>query len=173
LVYGPAQRGNLARMVHAVAHGRFPPIPETGNRRSMLHVEDAVSALLLAARHATARDQIYIVTDARAYSTREILNQIHLAFGHPVPTWSIPRTLLSAIATAGSVLGAATGARMPLTRDALDKLLGSAWYSSEKIRRELGFSSRYDFATALPDIVRWYNEHGMPKNTEHREGWLE
>ena len=46
MVYGPTRRGNLPRMIEAVARGRFPPLPETDNRRSMVHVEDVVEAAL-------------------------------------------------------------------------------------------------------------------------------
>lgn len=48
MVYGCSHKGNLPRMVEAIAKGRFPPLPELGNRRSMVHVEDVVQALLLA-----------------------------------------------------------------------------------------------------------------------------
>ena len=33
LVYGPGSKGNLSRMISAIDRGRFPSIPDTGNRR--------------------------------------------------------------------------------------------------------------------------------------------
>jgi UDP-glucose 4-epimerase len=35
----------------------------------------------------------------------------------------------------------------------LDKLIGSAWYSSAKIERELGFKPVHDLPRTLPEIV--------------------
>ena len=72
MVYGGKDRGNMTRMVDAVRRRRFPPFPETGNRRSMVHVDDAVQAFLLAATHPAAAGKSYIVTDGSTYSTREI-----------------------------------------------------------------------------------------------------
>ena len=42
LVYGPNAKGNLQLMLSGVMRGWFPPLPETGNRRSMIHVDDLV-----------------------------------------------------------------------------------------------------------------------------------
>src|SRR5207302_1975481 len=49
LVYGPGNKGNLYQMIAAIDRGIFPPLPEFGNRRSMVHVADAVRAAVLAA----------------------------------------------------------------------------------------------------------------------------
>ena len=65
LVYGPEMKANLARLVEAVRRGWCPPLPETGNRRSLVHVDDVVQAALLAAAHPAARGQTYLVTDGR------------------------------------------------------------------------------------------------------------
>ena len=47
MVYGPGGRGNLERMAALVRRGWFPPLPETGNRRSLVHVSDVVAAIRL------------------------------------------------------------------------------------------------------------------------------
>jgi UDP-glucose 4-epimerase len=41
LVYGPNVKGNLQLMLSGIKAGWFPPLPETGNRRSMIHVDDS------------------------------------------------------------------------------------------------------------------------------------
>jgi hypothetical protein len=48
------------------------------------------------------------------------------------------------------------GHRIVFDSNALEKLLGSAWYSSERISRELGFRATVDFVHALPEIVSLY-----------------
>ena len=40
MVYGAGGRGNLERMGRLVGRGLFPPLPETGNHRSLVHVDD-------------------------------------------------------------------------------------------------------------------------------------
>jgi nucleoside-diphosphate-sugar epimerase len=63
LVYGPNVKGNLGGMLSGIKRGWFPPLPETGNRRSMIHVDDLVRAFLLVADDHHANGKIYIATD--------------------------------------------------------------------------------------------------------------
>ncbi len=153
MVYGPTRRGNLPRMIEAVARGRFPPLPETGNRRSMVHVEDVVEAALLAARHPRAAGQTYIVTDGRGYSTRQIHAWICDALGKPRPGWTLPLGVLQMVARLGDGVGALRQRRFAFDSQALDKLVGAALYSSARIERELGFQPQRDLRAALPEIV--------------------
>lgn len=152
MVYGPGNKGNLPRMIAAIRRGRFPPLPEVPNRRSMVHVEDTVQAMLLAAVRKEADGQVYIVTDGRDYSTREIHRLIALSLHRPPPRWGIPMGLLQAGAKFGDLVLRA-GLPMPLHSSSLRKLLGSSWFSIAKIKRELGYRPRYDLKRALPDMV--------------------
>ena len=43
---------------------------------------------------------------------------------------------------------------MSFDQEALEKLLGWAWYSSEKIQHELGFNAHRTPAESFPDILR-------------------
>jgi UDP-glucose 4-epimerase len=155
LVYGPGQRGNLPRMIAAIDRGRFPPPPD-GNRRSMLHVENAVDALLLAGQHPAAAGQTYLVTDASPYSTRELYDWIREALGKPPARWVVPAWVLRSLASAGDLARALLGRRVGFDSEALRKLLGSAWFSSDKIVRELGYRPIRSLRDALPELVAEY-----------------
>ena len=156
LVYGAGQRGNLMRMMASIDRGRFPPPPENGNRRSMLHVENAVDALVLAGRHPAAAGQIYFVTDANAYSTRQLYDWMREALGKRPHRGSVPVWMFRMLAAWGDAARTFTGRRMGFDSDTLQKLLGSAWYSSKKIITELGFVPRRDLRSALPELVAAY-----------------
>ncbi|MDQ7010672.1 MAG: NAD-dependent epimerase/dehydratase family protein, partial [Mariprofundaceae bacterium] len=149
MVYGPATKGNLPKMIEAVRKGRFPPLPETGNKRSMVHVDDVVAAALLAAEKPAAAGQTYIVTDGKAYSTRRMYEWVCEALDKPVPSWHIPVPALKALARMGDVIGRVRGRRFMFDSDALAKLTGSAWYDSGKICRELGFEAGIHLHEAL------------------------
>jgi nucleoside-diphosphate-sugar epimerase len=103
LVYGAGQRGNLQRMLATIDRGRFPPPPANGNRRSMLHAENAVAALLLAATHPDAAGRTYIVTDRLPYSTREIFDAARAALGRPAITWHVPLPVFQVMAWVGDL----------------------------------------------------------------------
>jgi len=156
MVYGPGSKGNLFRMITAIDRGLFPPLPETGNRRSLVHVADVLEAAVLAAERTAANGQCYIVTDGRVYSTHELSMLIHRALGRRISSWKIPLWAFKTLAMAGDAIGRVRAKRFIFDSDALDKLIGSAWYSSEKISRELGYNPTQCFEDALGDMINSY-----------------
>ncbi|RLA03407.1 MAG: NAD-dependent dehydratase, partial [Gammaproteobacteria bacterium] len=156
LVYGPAVKGNLWRMLQAIDNGRFPPLPDTGNQRSLVCVDDLIDAARLAADSPQADGQIYIVSDDAHYSTRQLYDWMHEALGRNVPRWSIPVFVLRAGAWVGGVAGRMTGRQLPLNPDVLQRLLGSACYRSDKIQQQLGWRPRRHLRDSLPGMVSAY-----------------
>ena len=138
-VYGVGSKGNLSRMIRAVARGIFPPIPETHNARSMVHVEDLADAMILCAEKEEANRRVFIVTDGGSYSTREIYDWICEALGRKPPRWSVPVTLLRTAGKLGDGWVRVTGKPFALDGAAVERLLGSARYDSALIQRTLGF----------------------------------
>lgn len=145
LVYGPGMKANLARLIAAVRCGWCPPLPETGNRRSLVHVDDVVQAALLAAAHPAARGQTYLLTDGRSYSGRELYLMIRRALGYSTPRWAVPAGLLYGAAALADGARWLSGRQGRSTRIALDKLLGWACYDSSRIERELGHRPNWTF----------------------------
>lgn len=156
MVYGLAGEGNIARMIAAVSKGRFPPWPRIENRRSAVHVLDAIDAALLAATHPRAAGKVYLVTDGSSYSTRWLYERIQGALGRGCSGWTVPLWALSSVAATGTLLEKLSGRRMPLDREGLRKLTGDAWFSSERIRAELGFRPRRSLEEEIPRMVREY-----------------
>ena len=153
MVYGPTSKGNLPRMIKAVANRRFPPVPEVGNKRSMVHVDDVVQAALLAAEKPEPISGTYIVTDGQVYSTRQMYELVCEALDKPVSRLAVPRGMLVVMAAVGDLIGKLRGKRFIFDSDSLEKLLGSAVYSTDKIENELGFVPTRDLRVALPDIM--------------------
>ncbi len=153
MVYGPTAKGNLPRMMQAISQNRFPPLPEVNNRRSMVHVDDVVALAMVAATRAAAVGQVYIVTDGQPYTTREMYEEICAVLRKPLPKWTLPMPLMRLLAKLGDGIGQLRGRRFVFDSDVMDKLIGSAWYSSEKARHELGFSTQYRLPDALPDMM--------------------
>ena len=156
LVYGLDNDGNIPRMIAAVDSGRFPSLPDVGNKRSMVHVADVVQAALLAAEKPAANGQIYLVTDGQTYSTRQLYAMICYALHRPVPTWYIPTSVLRAMGRTGDLIGRLRGRPFMFDSTVLQKLLGSAWYSSEKIVRDLGYRPTRTLEDAIGEMVDEY-----------------
>ena len=154
LVYGPTPKGNLEKMIAAVRCGRFPPLPEVGNKRSMVHIDDVIAAALLAAEHPGAQGQVFIAADDAPFSTRQLFEWMCEACGRGVPRWSVPLWVLRLLGRVGDLIGRIRGRRFVFDSDALAKLTGSAWYSSAKLQRELGWKPRHTLRETLPEMMR-------------------
>jgi len=153
LVYGQGAKGNLERMIDAVRAGRFPPVPEVGNRRSMVHVDDVVSAAMMAAIEPAAIGRVFIVTDGQPISTREMYVWICNALDKRVQRWTAPVSLLRGLSKVGDAVGKIRGRRWVFDSDAFDKLFGSAVYDSTAIEKTLGFKPQWTLQTALPHLI--------------------
>ena len=130
LVYGPNVKGNLQLMLSGIKAGWFPPLPETGNRRSMIHVDDLVQAILLVSEDKRANGEIFIATDGTPYSSREIYEAMCSLLNKEIPQWSMPKLLFDLVAFIS-----------PQIRYKVDKLLGDECYSSEKLQ-SIGFKAK-------------------------------
>lgn len=160
LVYGAGGRGNMERMGGLVRRGLFPPLPETGNRRSLVHVNDLVEAMRLAADDVRAVGRIYIVAHHHAPSGRELYDGMRAVLGYPPQRWAVPRPLLELAAWLGDRGGALLGRRMPLDSEVIDRLLGSACYSPLRIERELGWKAKVRLGDGLIDMFGGINRRG-------------
>ena len=131
LVYGPELKGNLQLMSLWIQKGWFPPLPKTGNRRSMIHVDDLIRVILLVANNHNSNGEIYIATDGNQYSSREIYETLCHVTEKPVHKWSVPKLFFDIASFI-----------VPGARYKIDKLLDDECYSSEKLQ-SIGFKARF------------------------------
>jgi len=60
------------------------------------------------------------------------------------------------MAKVGDLISFVTKRRFVFDSDTLEKLLGSSWYSAEKIKRELGYRPKRAFDDAVEEMVSHY-----------------
>lgn len=150
MVYGRGGRGNLERMARAIQAGWFPPLPETANRRSLVHVQDVVDVMRLVAERPEANGRTYIVADPRAYSGREIYDAIRAVLRAPTLRWSVAAGVLRAAGRLNGRLG-----------EIVDRLIGSACYSPARIERELGWRARIGLDEGLREMLADNAKHSL------------
>lgn len=153
MVYGAGGRGNLERMARLVRKGLFPPLPENGNRRSLVHVDDVVGAILAVASDARAAGQTYIVCGPEAPSGRQLFDAIREVSGMAPCAWSIPEFMLRLLALTGDGLGKLAGRRLPLDSEVLQRLLGSACYDGSRIAAEIGWQPAIHLREGLREMM--------------------
>ncbi|WP_336488778.1 NAD-dependent epimerase/dehydratase family protein [Methylobacterium nigriterrae] len=139
-VYGPGQAlsnpytGVLAIFASRLHNGRPPMIFEDGEqRRDFVHVEDVAEAFVLALEHPRAPGNVYNVGSGQNWSVREVAEILARAMGKPHLEPEI-------------IAQARTGDIRHCIAD-----IG-------KIRRELGFAPRRDFAEGVAELAAWVTE---------------
>jgi UDP-glucose 4-epimerase len=99
LVHGPGAKGNLLRLMSAIAAGRLLPLGGVVNRRSLVGLDNLCDALItaatMAAEHLAAdpAGRIYHVADAGVISTRRLVEVLAEGMGAKPRLVSVPRWL--------------------------------------------------------------------------------
>ena len=141
-VYGPRVKGNYRRLVQALAAGRFVPIGRGDNHRSLIYVDDAADATVLALTHPAAGGRVFNVCDSESYAVRDIIQAICEALGRRPPRFAVP----AAAARCGAALVEAAarvgGWHGPVDRQAVEKYLEHVVVGGRLIEQVLGFRTR-------------------------------
>lgn len=153
MVYGKGGRGNLERMARGIRAGWFPRLPETGNRRSVVHVDDVVAAIRFVADNPSANGNVYIIADPRPYSGRELFDMIRDVPPRVRLSWSLPEPAWRAAAAIGDGLETLMRRPLPLDSEVVGRLLGSSCYSPARIERELGWRARVGLGEGVREML--------------------
>lgn len=153
MVYGSGGKGNLERMVRLIRRGFFPPLPDTGNRRSLVHVEDVTDCIFETLDGMDAKAETFIVAGPDAPSGRDIYDAIRMVLGYRRFPFAIPESLLRNSAATLDVIQSLSGIRVPFNGEVVSRLLDSAWYSSEKMHRRIGWQPSIRFEDGLKEMI--------------------
>ena len=129
LVYGPAVRANFLTMMKWVRRG--VPLPfglVTGNRRSFVAIDNLVDLILTALTHARAPGEVFLASDGRDVSTRDLLRMLAAAMGRRARLLPVPVGLMRAAAKAAG--------KEPMA----NRILGSLQVDIAKTREILGWT---------------------------------
>jgi nucleoside-diphosphate-sugar epimerase len=154
VVYGPRDRGNVARLIDAIRRGRYFIVGDGANLKSLVAVENVVEAAMLVAGAERARGEIYIVCDQRAYTQREIAETIAEALGQNRRFIQLPHGIAMTAGLIADWAGKLTGANLPISADRIHKLSNHTRYSSAKIERELEFEPHVTLREGLTEIIK-------------------
>lgn len=147
LVYGPGNRGNFRRLLEAVERGWPLPFASVDNRRSLTYVGNLVSAIaaVLGRREVAGT---FIVCDAQALSTPQIVRYLAAGLGRPARLFALPPAALRLVARAAG--------RADLGR----RLLGSLEADCSKLERTVGWRPPVAPAQGLAETAARFREGG-------------
>lgn len=156
VVYGEADRGNTMRLVRAIDRRRFILIGGAV-RKSMIHADDVADAAIRAMDHPAA-EGVYLLADPRPYPLREVVQRIAEGLGRRVPTLPVPRPVVSAAAAAAMAAATAIRRRPPITRRDVEVWFRDTLVRPERLRRELGFTSRVGLDEGIRRTLAAYKD---------------
>ena len=137
LVYGPGVKGNLASMMRWVHRGLPLPLGAvTGNRRSLVALDNLVDFLAVCAVHPKAANQVFLASDGEDVSTAGLLQLMAMAAQRPARLLPVPMALLQ------------WGARLLGKQAVAQRLLGSLQVDIQKNRDLLGWQPPVPVQTA-------------------------
>ncbi|HUK83887.1 MAG TPA: NAD-dependent epimerase/dehydratase family protein [Verrucomicrobiae bacterium] len=143
-VYGPQDTASIPRIVNALRAGRLKLIGDGNNRLSIVYVTDVARAVVAIAQNPKTRGAIFnIANDETCPTQREFLQIICRLTGLEEPTAQISYAAAHRLAFLSEGVAHVTGYRIcpPLTRLAVLLLGGQRRYSSDKIRRAIGWQT--------------------------------
>jgi dihydroflavonol-4-reductase len=159
-VYGPGDTMTLP-LFQAVKWHLKPIFGSQPARVTMVHINDLVDGLYLAAAAKEAVGEVFYIAETTEYDLSEVWNIIQAA----LDTWAvrvpIPRPALISLATVCEWAGKVGGFTPKLNRAKARDLLQKDWTcSSAKAARLLGYESRVPFARGARQTIEWYRAMG-------------
>lgn len=129
LVYGPGVKANFQALVKVLRKGVPLPLGAvTGNRRSLVALDNLVDLLITCAQHPAAAGHVFLASDGEDMSTTELIRRLGQAMAKPARLVPVPGWVLNAAAT---LLG---------KRQAAQRLLGSLQVDSQPAQQVLGWT---------------------------------
>ncbi|MFY9589125.1 MAG: SDR family NAD(P)-dependent oxidoreductase [Actinomycetota bacterium] len=152
-VYGPGDTSILGTLIRFYSKGWLLAAPFMESGVSWVRVEDVADGVIDA--HDKGRPgEDYILGGDNA-TIRELLRRAAVLTGIRVPRINVGKRLMTASLPLAPLLGKILGQPPGILRDGLESLSGSLEYSSDKARREIGYTFR-SIEEGFPETVEWY-----------------
>jgi len=100
LVYGPGVRANFQALMSLVNKGVPLPFGRTGNRRSLVALDNLVDMVCTCLEHPAAAHQTFLVSDGEAVSTAGLVRAMAMALGKKPRLLDVPLPWMSRVAQA-------------------------------------------------------------------------
>ncbi len=142
LVYGAGVKANFGSLIKLVRAWIPLPLGGINNRRSFIYIGNLVDAIFICAIHPKAEGETFMVSDCKDVSTPELIRLIAYAMGKKVVLFSLPSTLLIALA---KVAGKG---------EIAERLTNSLFVDTSKIKELLGWEPPFTIEKGIEENVK-------------------
>lgn len=158
-VYGARVKGNYRTLLAALARGRFVPIGDGRNKRTLVHCDDVALAVLAASSSPDAGGEIFNVTDGSNHELQEIISVMCKALGRSEPRLQLPVWLVRSGAQVVDRAALLAGKRLNISA-AIEKYIEEVVVRGDKIST-IGFTPRLDLESGWRLTVRELRDLGQ------------
>ena len=158
LVYGPEVRANFLALLSAVSAGLPLPFSWLRNKRSLLYIDNFVSALAACATHPRAAGETFHVSDAGSVTLPELVTELSRAMGKRPRIFPLPKSILRFASVAVG------------KGQQIERLINELEVDASKIHDMLGWSPSYSFQQGIQTTVNWYLRDIHRRNAAVKNG---
>jgi dihydroflavonol-4-reductase len=159
MVYGPGDWRDMLKLTRMAKKGLFPKIGNKPKLTPLIHVDDAVKGILLAAEKGRI-GQTYLLTNGESMPFDDIRKTLQKALGVKRFPMYVPEWMALFMASLAEKTFPSFGRVPPVSRKNIESTLSDRVFSIEKARKEIGFEPRIDPNEGLRDTVEWYKKEG-------------
>lgn len=162
-VYGPRDT-EIFIYFQTVARGLNSMIGFDDKRLSLVHVEDLVSGIILAAESERAIGETYFIASDEYYSWPQVGTVTAAALGRSTFTVRLPHAIVFTVAALAQAAASLTGKAATLNLEKARDITQRYWICDvSKARHELGYTQQYPLERGIPHTIAWYREQGWLK----------
>ena len=159
IVYGPGDRnGMLDKMAAMIRSSTYRIVGSGNNVLHHAYVDDIVEGVWLAATHAAAQNQDFILAGPETITLAELSEVVADAVRRPLPRRHVPTGLARAVATVIDIAAyrglAFTEREPPVNHEKLDVMTLPVYFDTKKARERLGFAPRVGYQEGVARTLR-------------------
>ncbi|MFH1080933.1 MAG: NAD-dependent epimerase/dehydratase family protein [Pseudomonadota bacterium] len=159
-VYGCSMKGNYRRLVQSLARGRFMPVGNGSNRRTLVYDKDVARAAVLAAIHPNATGRIFNVTDGQFHTMKAVIETLCDALGRKSPRLTLPAGPVRCLVGFLEDCARGCGLHSPIVRATVDKYTEDVAVDGGRFFTQIGFVPQYNLAAGWWEIVAEMRQSG-------------
>ena len=159
MVYGPGDGRDILKLARLSKKGLFPKIGSKPKLTPLVHVDDAVQGLLLAAEKGRI-GEVYLLTNQESMPFDNITKILQQALSIKKFPLYVPEWAALTVASLSEKIFPLIGKTPPVSRKNIESTLADRVFSIEKAKKELGFHPLVNPENGLRETVEWYRKNG-------------
>jgi nucleoside-diphosphate-sugar epimerase len=155
VVYGPLDRGNVAKLIKSIYHKLFFYFDDGNCLRSMISSRNAAEAAIKAAFEPKAANELFCVIDGINYKLRDLIETICRSLNTNWRPFHMPVSIAKMTGRLGDLAEGLLKISCPINTAKVRKLSSSLTFSCDKAKQILGYAPVETLEEGIFREVEW------------------